>query len=369
MHTARLRVPARCGAVLAAEPAVVAPAVEAFYTRDREDMKAKASAPILLVVIQAIEGEWRRERGSRGEVRVERRGEGGGQEAPKRCRKGMMDRKRLWGEDGGGRGLEWALICAWLPQLIDGIDAVQAAARQRHFPAEDMVTVLCRFNRCLYAQLHGQAWEPPRVRTPQTTSPGLPIPTCFPCLMQIHVVAPPPISFPRSPSPPIPSPSPSPLIPYPRFPFPSPSPPVSIFFKAAVLHVEAFQPGRLLIRSFTTPACRQGYPMPPPDSPATKAAVLGSKMTAGIEMLLRRHDGNLQGAAAGREGRQAVPWKKFLGSLQRIGYFKVQRPFARCLAALLCSDSCHKHVLPDAGRMLYAEWGGAVSGQGRETWK
>ena len=45
---------------------------------------------------------------------------------------------------------------------------LQAAARQRTFPPQDMVTVLVRFNRCLYAQLAGQPWEPPKVN-PQMT--------------------------------------------------------------------------------------------------------------------------------------------------------------------------------------------------------
>ncbi len=42
MHTARVAVPAAVAAVLRAEPDLVAPAVERFYNRDVEDMRAAA---------------------------------------------------------------------------------------------------------------------------------------------------------------------------------------------------------------------------------------------------------------------------------------------------------------------------------------
>jgi SGT1 protein len=38
----------------------------------------------------------------------------------------------------------------------------QAAARMERFPPADMVTTLVTFNRCLYAQLAQQVFEPPR---------------------------------------------------------------------------------------------------------------------------------------------------------------------------------------------------------------
>ena len=44
MHTARLRLPARCAAALSAAPAAVGPAVEAFYSRDMQDMKVRSSS-------------------------------------------------------------------------------------------------------------------------------------------------------------------------------------------------------------------------------------------------------------------------------------------------------------------------------------
>uniref|UniRef100_A0A061QTT0 Protein sgt1 n=1 Tax=Tetraselmis sp. GSL018 TaxID=582737 RepID=A0A061QTT0_9CHLO len=120
MHSARVRLPARCAAALAAEPLAIGPAVEAFYARGPDDMKA--------------------------------------------------------------------------------------AAAQIRFPPVDIVTVLCRFNRCLYAQLQGQTWEPPK-----------------------------------------------------------------------------------------------GYPMPPVDSPAHKAASLGAKVVAGMEILLARE------AASGGGGGGSGP--------------------------------------------------------------
>ncbi len=42
MHRARVAVPSRVAAVLAAEPQLVAPAVEAFHYRDQDDMRAAA---------------------------------------------------------------------------------------------------------------------------------------------------------------------------------------------------------------------------------------------------------------------------------------------------------------------------------------
>ena len=41
MHRARVTLPARVAALLAAEPQLVAPAVEAFYVRDTAAMKAR----------------------------------------------------------------------------------------------------------------------------------------------------------------------------------------------------------------------------------------------------------------------------------------------------------------------------------------
>jgi hypothetical protein len=42
MHRARVVLPARVAAVLAAEPGLVAPAVEAFHYRDLDDMRNAA---------------------------------------------------------------------------------------------------------------------------------------------------------------------------------------------------------------------------------------------------------------------------------------------------------------------------------------
>ena len=42
MHTARVTLPAAVAAVLRAEPNLVAPAVEGFYNRDVDDMRAAA---------------------------------------------------------------------------------------------------------------------------------------------------------------------------------------------------------------------------------------------------------------------------------------------------------------------------------------
>eukprot|EP00873_Tetraselmis_striata_P029258 jgi/Tetstr1/449522/TSEL_036610.t1 len=43
------------------------------------------------------------------------------------------------------------------------VEDMKAAARQQHFPTEDTFSpLLCTFNRCMYAQLHGQVWEPPK---------------------------------------------------------------------------------------------------------------------------------------------------------------------------------------------------------------
>ncbi|KAK9820566.1 hypothetical protein WJX72_011716 [[Myrmecia] bisecta] len=42
------------------------------------------------------------------------------------------------------------------------VDDMKAAARLAHFPAEDMVSTLVTFNRCLYAQLAQQQFEAPR---------------------------------------------------------------------------------------------------------------------------------------------------------------------------------------------------------------
>lgn len=70
----------------------------------------------------------------------------------------------------------------------------------------------------------------------------------------------------------------------------------------------------------------KGYPMPPSNSPALRAAELGMKLTCGFEMVMAKGSSGSVPTPQGTQGGPAVQdhprWPGYLASLTRNGYFK-----------------------------------------------